>query len=95
MELDTIFGTVDSHCIYLKDIFHIRSTMLHPAEFELQHALRHSLYLPWTWVRQFVIVYANQILHTVTNAYMFSFRMNTQCCMIYQILYPFNADGFD
>lgn len=75
MELDVIFGTVDSHCIYLKDIFHIRSTMFHPTEFKLQHALHHRLYLPWTWVRQFVI--CNQILHSVTNAYVFSFRMNT------------------
>lgn len=76
-----IFGTVDSHCIYLKDIFHIRSTMFHPAVFK-----HHSPYFHWTWVRQFVIVYANQILYKVTNAYTFSFRMNTQCCMIYQIL---------
>lgn len=33
--------------------------------------------------------------YTVTNTYMFSFGMNTQGCMIYQILYNFETDAYD
>lgn len=72
------FDTAVSHRIYLKDVFQVRSTMFHPAEFELQHALHNSQLLHWLWVRQFVIVNANYIVHTVTNAYVFSFRMPLQ-----------------
>lgn len=74
-----------------EDIFHIRSTMFHPAKFKLQHALHHSPCLPC--VCQFVIIKIK--MYTVTNTYIFSFGMNTQCGMIYQILYNFEADAYD